>query len=59
MKFNYGIAIKALMIAAILGIPYLIIVGHIEPVQATLTALPSIFTAFMAWGIWKMEIKTT
>ncbi|MFA7204987.1 MAG: hypothetical protein WC102_01525 [Saccharofermentanales bacterium] len=55
MRFNYGLAIKTLAIAAMLGIPYLIFVGHMTPFKAICGALPAILTAGLAWIIWKTE----
>ncbi|MFA7170951.1 MAG: hypothetical protein WC180_03085 [Candidatus Paceibacterota bacterium] len=55
MKFNYSIIIKTLAIAAILGIPYLIFVGHMTPFKAVCGALPAILTVGLAWMIWKTE----
>ena len=55
MRFNYGLAIKALIVAAILDIPYLIFVGHMEPTKAVTNAFPGLLTAGLAWILWKME----
>lgn len=55
MRFNYGLAIKALIVAAILGIPYLIFVGQMEPTKAIISAFPGLLTAGLAWIIWKTE----
>jgi len=55
MKFNYGFAIKALIVAAILGIPYLVFVGHMEPYRALFNAFPGLLTAGLSWIIWRTE----
>ncbi|MDD4804402.1 MAG: hypothetical protein PHN69_04440 [Candidatus Pacebacteria bacterium] len=55
MKLNYGLVIKTLTVAAILGIPYLVFVGHMEPIKALFNAFPGLFMAGLAWLIWNTD----
>lgn len=53
---NYGLVIKLLAVAVVLGIPYQMIVGGSTLGFALWSVIPGVLTAGLAWAIWKSEV---